>query len=175
MLGHELELVEVDGEPLFARQLGGHLDRKAVGRLECERIVAAHGALGRLLEELEPAGERLAELLLGGEHLPDRLALLVELRDAAHLLDDDPGQARQERVEPDVAPADDGAADHAPEDVAAPFVRRRDAVGDEKCHRAAVIGEHAAAPLRGDVVDSLQRVPVSVATQSMTCWKPSVS
>ena len=71
----------------------------------------------------QPAGERLAELLLlGGEHLPDRLALLDELRvDAAHLLDDDarPGSVA-ERLEPEVAPVDDGAADHAPEHVAAP-------------------------------------------------------
>ena len=48
MLGHQPpELVEVDGEAPLARELGGHLDREAVGRLEVERVLAADRALGR--------------------------------------------------------------------------------------------------------------------------------
>ena len=69
--------------------------------------------------------------------------VLDELRiGVAHLLDHDAGSA-VDAVEPDALACTDGAADDAAQDVAAALVRRRDAVGDQERHRAAVVGEHA--------------------------------
>ena len=112
-----------------------------------EGVVAGDLALGGgLLEDRHAALERLAEaLLLGGEHAADLVAVLDELRiRLAHLLDHDVGEAGQERrLHPDAQAVLRGAPDDAAQDVAAPLVRRRDALGDDERHAAAVVGEHA--------------------------------
>ncbi len=99
-------------------------------------------ARGDLLEQLHPARERLGEaLLLGAEHLPDPLAVLRQLREPRpHLVDDDVADPPQ-IVQPDRACLLDRAPDDPAQHVAAALVRRRDAVGDEERHPAAVVGE----------------------------------
>ena len=99
---------------------------------------------GELVEDLLAACERLAEaLLLEPDDALDLLAMLAELRiGVAHLLADDPAEP-VDAVEPDPLAVLDGTADDAAADVAATLVRRRDAVGDQERHRAAVVGEHA--------------------------------
>ncbi len=95
-----------------------------------------------LLEQLEPALERLSEALLLEPHdARDLVALRWEIGiRLAHLLDDDGGQAMHVG-EPDALRLLHRAADDAPKDVAAPLVRRRDAVADEERHPASVVGE----------------------------------
>jgi hypothetical protein len=160
LLHEPLEPVLVDRVPTLARELLGQLDREAVRRRERECILGRDVSLGRdLVEELHSARKRLREpLLLGAERLADRLPVRLELRiPLAHLLDDDIGEAPQV-FEPDLAGLLDGAADDAPEDVAAALVRGHDAVGDEAGHPTPVVGEHAVR-LRSHVV----RVPGDAA------------
>ena len=144
VLGHALlEVVLVHGNSALERELAGQLERKAVGRGQIEGFLAGNGtARGDLLEELHPARQRLGEaLFLGAQHLTDPLAILRELRKpVAHLLDHGVADA-PEVVEPDRARLVDGPADDPAQDVATPLVRRRDAVGDEEGHPAAVVGE----------------------------------
>ncbi len=161
-------LLVVHAEAALARELLRQLDREAVRRLQVERVVAGDLALRRrLLEDRHAALERLAEaLLLGGEHAVDLVAVLDELRiRRAHLLDHDVGEAGQERrLHPDAQAVLRRAADDAAQDVAAPLVRRRDALGGDERHAAAVVGEHAVRlrrVVRGAVRDAgLLRDPV---------------
>ena len=97
-----------------------------------------------LVEDLLTTGERLAEpLLLEPDDALDLRAVLPELRvGVAHLVADDTAEP-VDAVEADPLAVLDGATDDPAADVAASFVRRRHAVGDEEGHRAAVICEHA--------------------------------
>ena len=140
-------LLLVHGEPALARELLGQLDRESVRRLQLEGVVPGDLSLGRgLLEDRHPVLQGHPEaLLLGGEHAPDLLPVLDELRiRVSHLLDHDLGEAGQERrLHPDPQPVLGRAADDAAQDVAAPLVRRRHALGGDERHPAAVVGEHA--------------------------------
>ena len=96
----------------------------------------------KLVEDLQATLERLAEALLLGLHDPlDLGGVLEQLGEGAgDLLDHDRGQPV------DVAQADavallHGPADQPADDVAAALVRRRDPLGDQEHHRAAVVGE----------------------------------
>ena len=144
MLCHPLlEVVLVHGNPALERQLAGQLEREAVGRGQVERLLAGDGAArGDLLEELHPARQRLGEtLFLGAQHVTDPLAILRQLREpVAHLLDHGVADP-PEIVEPDRSRLVDGATDDPSQHVATTLVRRRDAVGDEEGHPAAVVGE----------------------------------
>ena len=123
-----------------------------------------------LLEELEAALERLAEaLLLEPQNALDLVRLLGELRvRVAHLLDDDAGHA-MDVVEADALRLLDGAADDPPQDVAAPLVRRRDAVADEERHPATVVGEDPMRLRRGRRV-AVRDARTRAAIQSMI-WR----
>ena len=126
---------------------------------------------GGFLEELHAALERLAEaLLLRGEDAVDLLAVLDELRiRAAHLLDHGVGEPGQERrLHADAQTVLRSATDDAAQDVAAPLVRRRDAVADEERHAATVIGEHAMRLRR--VGESPYATPDSAAIHYMISW-----
>ena len=140
-------LLLVDLEPALARELVRQLDREAVGGLQRERVVAADPPVRRgFLEQRHAALERLREaLLLGGEDVVDLAAMLDELGvRVAHLLDHGVGQSGEKRrLHADAQPVLHRAADDPAQDIAAPLVRRRDAVGDEERHPAAVVGEHA--------------------------------
>ncbi len=111
--------------------------------MEQKRVLARDRSLGGdLLEELQAALERLGEaLLLGPDDLLDPFAVLDELRvPRAHLLCDHLGDA-PEVVEADRPRLLNGAADDPAQDVAAPFVRREDAVADQERHPAPVVGQ----------------------------------
>ena len=80
---------------------------------------------GDLVEELQPARERLREaLLLGGQRRLDLRAVLLELGiGGAHVLDHGAGEPGEERrLEPDPLAVLHGAADDPAQDVAAPLV-----------------------------------------------------
>src|SRR6266566_3892574 len=101
MLLHQpREFLVVDAEAALARQLVRQLDRKAVGRLERERVLARDLSARRgVLEELHAALERLAEaLLLRREHLLNLAPVLPELGvGLPQLLDHRIGEAAEER------------------------------------------------------------------------------
>ncbi len=174
MLGHELAVaVDVHRLAPLLGQLDGEFDGKAVGRRERERVVRRDRRLiGQLLEALEAARERLLEpLFLGLDLALDRLGLAPQFGiGVAHLLDDDGRQSPDVR-EPDPLRLLHRSPDDAAQHVAATLVRRRDAVGHEERHAAAVVGEDAVrlrrgrrvavrdAGLRGDPVHDL---PVAV-------------
>ena len=87
--------VDVDRLTALLRQLDRQLDREAVGRGERERLLAGdRGIRPELLEQLEPALERLEEpLLLEPQHTRDLVGVRRQLGvRLAHLLDDDRGQ-----------------------------------------------------------------------------------
>ena len=138
-------LLVVEGEAALTPELLGELDRKAVRRLQIEDVLGGDLAGGRSLLELRhPALERQAEaLLLGREHAVDLPAMLDELRiRRLHLLDHDVGEAREERrLHADAQAVLNRAPDDAAQDVAAPEVGRRDALGGDEGHAAPVIGE----------------------------------
>ena len=165
--------VDVDRLAALSGELDRELDGEPVRRGERECLLAGDRLAGlELLEQLEPALERLSEaLLLESNDARDLVALRREIRiRLAHLLDDDGGETMHVG-EPDALRLLHRAADDAPKDVAAPLVRRRDAVADEERHPATVIGEDPVrlrrrrrvavrdAGLRGDPVHDL---PVAV-------------
>src|SRR5207244_3828258 len=128
LLGHQpRELLVVDAEPAFARELLCQLEREAVRVVKAEGVLAGDVAavLRDLLEQPQAARERLAEaLLFGGEDAVDLGAMLLELGIAlAHLLDHDVGEPREVRgFEADAPRLLDGASDDAAHDVAAALV-----------------------------------------------------
>ena len=146
----------VDAEACLLRELGGELDREAVGVVQPEGIVggdrcAALGSrpLDHVVEQRRARLQRRREaLLLGLEQPPDIVAVLAERgMELAQLLDHEILQAAEERArETDARAVLHGTPDDPAQDVAAALVRRHDAVGREHGHRAAVVGEHAAAP-----------------------------
>ena len=146
VLLHEVrEALFIEGEAALARELARQLDREAVRRRELEGVAASDLALrGDLLEKTQAARERLVEaLLLGAHDLLDVRAVLDQLGERGpHLLGDHVGQS-PEVGQPDRLSLLDGAPDDAAQHVAAPLVRRHDAVADEERHPAAVVGEDA--------------------------------
>ena len=125
-----------------------------------------------LVEERLAAVERLARTAPPrAEHVRDLAAVLVELGvDAAHLLDDDVGQMREEQgLEADPVAVLDRAPHDAAEDVAASLVGRRDAVADEERHAAAVVGEDAMR-FRGGLVRSPRRRRSPPRSSCMIVW-----
>jgi hypothetical protein len=136
--------VDVDLVSALRRQLDGELDREPVGGGELERVLGADVPARELVELLHPAVERLPEPLLLGAHDPlDLIGVLDHLGiPRADLLDDDPRQRVHGR-QADASRLDDGAADQAPQDVAAALVRGGDALGDEERDAAPVVAEHA--------------------------------
>ena len=145
LLHQRAEAVDVDGLATLLGELLRELDREAVRRREHEGVVGGDRVLaGELLELLQPARERLTEALLLLFHdVLDLGGVLAQLGvGVGHLLDHD-GRQPVHVLEPDALAVLHGAADDAARDVAAALVRRRDAVGDQERHRAAVVGEHA--------------------------------
>ena len=109
--------VDVDRLPALAGELDRELDGKAVGRGERERLLAGDRLVGpELLEQPEPALERLSEALLLESHdARDLVALRWEIGiRLAHLLDDDGGEA-MDVGEPDALRLLHRAADDAPQ------------------------------------------------------------
>src|SRR5919109_1088334 len=146
LLGHQpRERLLVDGDAALEGELARQLEGEAVRVVELECVLARDRAFaGDLLEEPQAALERLREpLLLALDDLLDLAPVLGYLGvRRRHLLGDDVRDA-PEVVEADRARLLDSSADDAAQDVAAAFVRRDDAVADEKRHAAPVIREDA--------------------------------
>ncbi len=146
-----VEALGVDGDAARAQRVLGEVERETVGVVELERRLAGeHVALlqlaGRLAEQAEPLLQRLLEArLFQVQRLGDqRLGALQLVIGVAHLVH----QRRHEAVHQRLLGAEQmrvahGAAHDAAEHVAAPFVRRQHAVGDEEARRAQVIGDDA--------------------------------
>ena len=141
----------VDTEVMLGDDLQGHVDRESVGVVQQEGVGAGDalgagvaGALDQLVEPAQTQFQRAAEaVLLGGQPAVHELALRGELGVAtAHQLDHPVGVAGQKaRLKADLAAVLDGAADDAPQDVAAVLVGGDDAIGDQEGGRAGVIGQ----------------------------------
>ena len=125
-----------------------------------DRTLRSCVLLDGLLEQLQPLAERGREpLLLRRRHLQHERLVLAELgvdvapelgRPSDQRLHDRPLDAEPARVR-------DDAAEHPAQDVAAAFVRRLHAVGDQERGRAAVLGDH----LERDVVALVRSVPLA--------------
>ena len=115
--------------------------------MQAERVLGRDLALrDHLFEQLLAAGERLSEaVFLGPDQLRDLAAAFFELRvDRAHLPAHDVGQLVEERrLESKAPPELNRPADHPAQHVAAPFVRGRDAFGDEERRRPRVLDNDA--------------------------------
>ena len=137
--------------PRGAQRILGEIERKAEGVVERERglaleIVAALERLGLLVEDRQAALQGLAEArLFELQRLGDQRLGADELRiGLAHLAH----QHRHELPHQRLARAEQfgvahGAAHDAAEHVAAAFVRRQHAVGDQERRRAQMIGDDA--------------------------------
>ena len=137
--------VHVERLAAFFGEFLCELDREAVGRDEGEGIVGRNGVLtGEVLEYLHPPGERLREaLLFGTNHALDVVCVLAQQRvGVTHLLDDERRQSI-DAVEADALALVDRTSQQAAADVAAAFVRRLDALGDEEADGSRVIRENA--------------------------------
>ena len=142
-LHRQLVAVDVDRLAALLGELDRELEREAVGRGERERVLAGDRTVAcKLVEDLHAALERLGEaLLLGAHDALDLAGVLAQLGiRVLHLLDDD-GRQAVDVAETDPVRLMHGAPDHATQDVAATFVGRLNAVGDEERHPAAVVGE----------------------------------
>ena len=151
LLLHQLVEVTLDAKPLAGEQLARHLVGEPVRVVQAEHLRCRHGRATGVVGLLDmqpqrgqPLGEGAPEaLLLGREPLVDRLRLLDQFGvDTAHQLAHALAIAREEaRGELQAAPVLDRPAHHAAQHVAAVLVGGHDAVGDEKGHRARVVGE----------------------------------
>ena len=116
--------------------------------MQAERLLAGNVTAlpGDLFEQPETALERLPEaFLFGGQDAMDIVSMLLELHVAAlHLFDDDVRKLREVRgLQADSRALLNRAPDDPPHDVASAFVRGSDAVGSQKGHAAAVVGQDA--------------------------------
>ena len=148
---------------MLGDELQRKVDGKAVGVVQEERVAGRDPLVARfprpldqVLEQARTLRQRAAKaLLLGGEPLADRVALLVQLAVLlAHQFRDPLGVAHQEPgVElQGVAALEDRPAHDPPQHVAAVLVRGDDAVGDQEGHRAAVVGEDPQRAVGGKVL-----------------------
>jgi hypothetical protein len=147
-----LEALEVDPEPGLARELGGQLDGETVRVVELEDIAGVQvggaglaGAGDQVVEQPGAGREGLREaILLGLEQAAHVVAMLRQSGEAtAHRLDHGLVDGCEERrLEPQPRAMQDGAPQDPAQDVAAPFVGRRHAVGGDRRHAARVIAEH---------------------------------
>ena len=148
-----LEALEIDAEPLLARDLRGQLDRKAVRVVQVEDVARVQGRLALLachaheiVEQARAGLQRPGEaLLLGLEQAPDVVAVPGELGEAVgQRLDHGLVHGSQERrLETEARAVQDGAPDDPAQHVAAALVGGRHAVGRDRAHAARVVAEHA--------------------------------
>ena len=145
--------------PRGSQRVLGEIERKAIGVVERERgltlePIALPEAATLLVEDGEPALQRLAKAsFLELERLCDQRLGAVQLGiGLAHLAGErghEPPHQRVDRTEQLGVPH--GAPHDAAEHIAAAFVRRQHAIGDQERRRTQVIGDdtvrHAARPI----------------------------
>ena len=130
----------------------------------------------QVVEQARAGRERLREaLLLGLEQAADVVAVLGELGEAVgQRLDHGLVQRPEERrLEAEARAVQDGAPDDPAQHVAAALVRRRDAVGRDRGHAAAVVAEHAERA-HGVAAVGVAR-PERRSSAAITCVVSSVS
>ena len=158
-----VERLDVDIDAAGSKRILGQVERKPVGVVERERDVAlepraAAERLGLFIEDRKPALERLAKApLLELERFGDQRLGAHQFRiGLPHLAH----QHRHELEHQRILGAEQlgmahGATHDAAEHVAAAFVARKDAVGDQERARAQVIGDHPMRDLlRADRIDA---------------------
>ena len=147
------ERVDVHGNALLGGDLGGEFEGEPVGVVEregsraVERGTARPGKSGEFgLEEADTLAKGRAEtVFLAGDDAVDELAVFDDLGiGRAHELDHAVDEAHEERVlDAEQPPVTHRPAQEAPQNVAAAFVARDDAVCDEERHGPGVIGDDA--------------------------------
>ena len=147
---HErVEAVFVDGHVALARKLSRELERESVGVVKPEGVLAGDTAVAPdeyVLEEPHARAERAREaLLFVGQDRTNLIAVLGKICvDGGHQIDHDASELRHEwRLESQSRAVLYRSAYDSTQHVAAPLVRRRDAVAGEDGHRTAMVGEHA--------------------------------
>ncbi len=152
-----LEAGEIDGHALGAQGVLGQIERKAVGVVELEgglagQLAAHRQARGRLLEQAQAAFQGLAKArFLELQQLGDQgLGAAQLLVGQAHLGDQDRHQAPHQGLlgAQELGMAHRPAHDPA-QDVAAAFVGRHDAIGDQEGRSAQVVRDHLEGRARG--------------------------
>ena len=131
----------------------GQLEGKAKGVVQLEGLgrgdrdaALAADACDAIVQQRRAGLERAQEaLFLTVEDAKNVVTILHELGiDVAELGDHKVGETRQKRaLDAQTMAMRDGAADDAPQDVAARLVGGQHTVGGEKRHRATMVGEHA--------------------------------
>ncbi len=151
-LHRALEALAVDRELTLAGEILDEVERHAERVVEPERVLARHdaragrGAVEDLLEPRQPGRQHGVEpVLLAADDAHDVVAPGAQLRiGVAHLGDEHVDERVQDRLdEAELLAVPHRAAHDLAQHVAAPLVRRHDAVGDEERHGAQVIGDDA--------------------------------
>ena len=157
LLHRRVESALVDGDAAAAQRIFRQIVGEAIGVVELERGLPvqrpalAHRA-GRLVEQLEALVERAAELrFLAFEHLFDQRLPALQFGIGLTHLGDESGH---ETVHQRFARAEQvcmahGTAHDPPQDIAAAFVRRQNAIGHQEAGRAQMVGDD---PVAGSAV-----------------------
>ncbi len=148
-LHRAFEARHVDVHAALAGDVGGEIDREAIGVVQAERVRtrdAAAGAGGDLVEDLHARIQGLGKALLFGLQRPlhggqPRRQFRIGL---AHQVGQGSGHLVEERLAHAEHPAmAQGAADDPAQHVAAAFVGRQHAIDDQERAGANVVGDHA--------------------------------
>ena len=135
LLGHELR--EVEGEAEGVIELEGLVTRDRVPLTFRELVESGHPAFDRRQEALLFGARRVEQVISARDEVGVRSPHLVD-----HSVDD----AHQRRLAaPEQPRVADGSPKDATEDIASPFVRRKDAVGEQEPYGPGVVGQDAVA------------------------------
>jgi hypothetical protein len=171
-----IEAGVIDAQAVLARDVRGEVEREAIGVVQTKgdlagdgrrriegfvarfliggglAVIGARDQAGHgLVEHLHAVGERLLEAaFLLQQHPLDQRPLVDQFGEGlAHLGHQRADQAMEERLaQPELMAVARGPADDAPQDVAAPLVRRQHAVDNQEGAGADVVGDY---PQRGVV------------------------
>ncbi len=142
----------IDRDAFFFRQLGDEIDRDAERVVETKHFATAERALtagSHVVEHradaLHARRQRAREaLFFGAQCGQNGLAAVADLGvGVPHRSDDAIDELRQEHRSREFPAEANGAADDAPQHIAAAFVRRDHAVADQKRRSARMVAEHA--------------------------------
>ena len=149
LFGHcRVVAVHVQRQAAFARDVGGEIDRKAVGVIQFEDgfagdFCAAHFAQ-RFFQHFQPRFQRLREaLFFAAYRVGDARFGFNDFRvGLAHFGDQRCDQFVEERlILPEFVAVADGAAHDAAQNVATAFIARQDAINHEEDGGADVVGD----------------------------------
>src|SRR5579875_1760147 len=158
LLGHQaLESSHIDLDTFVAQDVLSHVKRKTVGIVEFEGDLAGKNPVSCTanpalfgLDQLQASIQRLTEtLLLGGEDFADFAFVLLEFGiSSTHRSDNTQLDLRQKRpFDAEITAMARRSADDSPQHVPAIRVAGNQPFGNQKTHRAGMIGDRA----EGDV------------------------